>query len=134
MKPPLEIVRISSQGRDQLIRLKRITGIEHWNTICRWALCVSLREETAPPVVQISAEGGIEMTWKVFAGEFSDAYATLISMRAKKDGLHDEIDGLGNCLRLHIHRGLGYLASDRESRSVGPFLQRLVDDNRFNKS
>jgi DNA sulfur modification protein DndE len=134
MKPPIETIRISAQGRDQLIRLKRITGIEHWNALCRWALCASLREETAPPSVPISTEGGIEMAWKVFAGEFSDAYAALVSMRAKKDGLHEDPDGLANCLRLHLHRGLGYLAADRESRSVGSFLQKLVDDDRFRKN
>jgi DNA sulfur modification protein DndE len=38
MKPPVETVRISKQGRDQLIKIRRQTGIENWNIICRWAL------------------------------------------------------------------------------------------------
>lgn len=130
MKPPAEYLRLSSQARDQLIKLKRLTGIEHWNTICRWALCVSLREETPPPVINIATDGG-EMTWKVFAGENSDAYAALICMRAQKDGLLRESDGLTQCLRLHVHRGLGYLASDRDSRSISAFMKRWLEDDRF---
>ena len=45
----IETVRIDEQGREQLIRLKRYTGVEFWNVLCRWALCVSLAEPTKPP-------------------------------------------------------------------------------------
>src|SRR6266568_4616036 len=69
MKPPIETLRISRQGRDQLIKLKRLTGIEHYNILCRWAFCASLREETPPHEVPHGGEGGVDMHWKVFAGE-----------------------------------------------------------------
>ena len=37
----IDHIRLSQQAKDQLIKLKRVTGIEHWNVLCRWALCVS---------------------------------------------------------------------------------------------
>jgi DNA sulfur modification protein DndE len=124
MKPPVESVRIGKQGRDQLIKIRRQTGIENWNIICRWAVCVSLRESTPPPVPRERLEGGVEMTWKVFAGEESDLYAALIITRASKDGFTDLNDALGKCLRAHVNRGLSYLSSGTETRSISDFLRR----------
>ena len=31
----LDNIRLSQKAKDQLIRLKRHTGIEHWNVLCR---------------------------------------------------------------------------------------------------
>ena len=37
-------VKVSTQAKEQLIRLKTRTGIAHWNVLCRWAFCLSLRQ------------------------------------------------------------------------------------------
>src|SRR5262245_45876871 len=66
MKAPVDPVRVSARGREQLIKLKRQTGIEHWNVLCRWALCCSLREPSVPPRESLKTEGGVEIAWKVF--------------------------------------------------------------------
>lgn len=124
MKPPVETVRISKQGRDQLIKIRRQTGIENWNIICRWALCVSLREPTPPATPKEKLDGGVEMTWKVFAGDESDTFAALIAMRAHKDEFNINTDGLNMCLRAHLNRGLAYLASGKETKSISDFVER----------
>ena len=49
----IEHIRLSQQARDQLITLKRRTGIAHWNVLCRWALCRSLAEPAPPPAVRL---------------------------------------------------------------------------------
>lgn len=124
MKPPIETIRISKQGRDQLMKVKRQTGIDQWNIICRWALCLSLREPTPPPQPKQKLDGGVEMTWKVFAGDESETYASLIKLRVITDGLSDDDEGPAKCLRAHIHRGLAYLASGKETQSISDFLER----------
>ncbi|MFT4177403.1 MAG: DNA sulfur modification protein DndE [Luteolibacter sp.] len=124
MNPPVETVRISKQGRDQLIKVRRQTGVENWNILCRWALCVSLREPTPPAQPKEKLDGGIEMTWKVFAGEESETLTALIHLRTEKDGLGKTTDGPGKCLRAHVNRGLSYLASGKETRSIGDFIER----------
>ncbi len=124
MKPPVETVRINSLGRDQLIRLKRQTGIEHWNILCRWALCASLREKSCPPPTQSGTENGVEMTWKIFSGDWSTVFAAMIAVRAQQDGFDLEAEGLATCLRLHIHRGLGYLCSGKEKNPIESFMAR----------
>jgi DNA sulfur modification protein DndE len=87
MKAPIESVRVSQQGRDQLIKLKRQTGVENWNVLCRWALCCSLRERAVPPRPTSATDGGVEMSWKVFAGENADQLAAVIFERASADGI-----------------------------------------------
>jgi DNA sulfur modification protein DndE len=126
MKPPVETIRITKQGRDQLMKVRRQTGIENWNILCRWALCLSLRESTPPPAIRQKLDGGVEMTWKVFAGEEVDTYSALIHLRATQDGLDPNEDGLSNCLKSHLHRGLSYLASGQDTRSITDFVQRWV--------
>lgn len=124
MKPPIETVRISKQGRDHLIKIRRQTGIENWNIICRWALCVSLREPTPPAIPREKLDGGVEMTWKVFAGEESDLFGALVALRVSKDGFSTLSDGVGKCVRAHINRGLSFLSSGKETKSIGDFVQR----------
>ena len=67
-------IRLSSQAREQLIRLKTRTGIGQWNILCRWAFCLSLREPTPPTPIDVPADSNVEMTWPVFAGEHHELY------------------------------------------------------------
>lgn len=123
MKPPVETVRVNRQGRDQLIKLKRITGIEHWNSLCRLAVMVSLREPTTPPSFdQIEYEGGVEMTWKVFAGDLAEVFSVCLYLRAQRDGLTASTEDIALTLRAHLHRGLGYLVADRDIHSISELL------------
>lgn len=120
MKPPVETIRVNRQGREQLIKLKRLTGIEHWNSLCRLALMASLREKIIPPAFNHpDYEGGVEMSWKVFAGDHGDSLSLCLRLRAHKDGLSSSQEDIALTLRSHLHRGLGYLVADRDIRSVG---------------
>lgn len=108
MKPPVEHVRVSAKGRDILIKVKRHTGLEHWNEICRIALCRSLANPTPPPKLTKIGDSNIDMEWKTFAGQFQEEIASLILFRALKDNidlLHDEGD-LAEYFRAHIERGI----------------------------
>lgn len=127
MKPPVETLRISKQGRDQLAKLRRHTGIENWNVLCRWAFCVSMKEETPPQPVTQRLDGGVEMTWKVFAGQQSEVFSVLIIMRARNDGFPHNPEGVAECLRAHIHRGLAYLASGKNTRSLIDLVEMVLN-------
>ena len=71
MEAPIKQVRISKTAKEQLIKLKRITKIENWNILCRWAFCRSLAEPTIPAPVTIKTSDGVEMTWEVFWWRYS---------------------------------------------------------------
>jgi DNA sulfur modification protein DndE len=121
----VEYLRLSQQAKDQLIKLKRVTGIKNWNVLCRWAFCTSLAETAAPTLTKIPADSSVEMTWKVFAGAHEEVYLALLKARCRRDGLDTSDETLAVQLRLHIHRGIGYLFADRKMRDIGGLARRL---------
>lgn len=124
---PIENVTVSAKARDQLTALKRRTGIENWNVLCRWALCVSLTEATPPANAKHAADSNIEMAWKTFSGQYDELYWALIRQRCEKDGLDpaDE-DEVAHQFRLHLHRGIAYLAGDKDLQSIGDLVLRVA--------
>lgn len=123
----IEHIRLSKQAREQLIRLKRYTGIEHWNVLCRWAFCRSLAEPSVPPPARIPADSNVEMSWRVFGGRHHELYMALLKERCLRDGLEIEDDVLAGQFRLHLHRGIAYLANDRQVRGgVSAFVARAA--------
>lgn len=120
MEPPVDRIKLSQSAKDQLIKLKRVTQISHWNVLCRWALCHSLAEPSPPSPVPIPADSNLEMTWQVFGGAIADLRPIALKQRYHQDGLGTDKDTLATQLRLHLHRGIGYLAGD-------PNLKRIED-------
>lgn len=114
----IEHIRVSAQAREQLIRLKRHTGIEHWNVLCRWALCRSFAEPTPPAPSRHPADSNVEMSWRTFAGQHGDLFMALLRERCLADGLDDGDETISHQFRLHLHRGLAYLASDKSVRTI----------------
>ena len=122
----LEHIRLSQQAKDQLIALKRRTGIKNWNILCRWALCASLAEPSDPPHAEIPADSSVEMTWKIFAGEYGDIYLALLRQRFHQPGKKLSEERLAREFRLHLHRGIGYLFGDRSIQTIDDLVTRAV--------
>ena len=118
----LEHIRLSSQAKEQLVRLKRYTGIKHWNVLCRWALCASLAEPGAPAPAKITTDSSVEMTWRIFGGPYADIFMAALKQRCHLDGLPSDDETLAEQFKLHLHRGIGYLAGDQMRR-----IDQLVD-------
>lgn len=123
MEPPVDRIRLSHQAKEQLLQLKRTTKIEQWNILCRWAFCVSLVESTVPSSVPLPADSGIEMTWRVFGGEMSDVFLTALKHRCWQDGLGTDRQTLAEQLRLHLHRGIGYLSGNDRVNEIEDLIE-----------
>lgn len=108
MANTIDTIKLSEKQKQQLIRLKTKTGIENWNVLCRWALCMSLAEDTVPPVEEIPSDSNVEMSWKVFAGEYSDVYLAVLRQTYEKQKAHLDDVLFSDFLKLHINRGIGY--------------------------
>ena len=121
---PVEHIRLSQRAKEQLVKLKRHTGVQHWNELCRWAFCVSLRELSLPPAAP-PADSTVEMTWKVFGGAHADIYWALLRHRCHADGLGVTPQVLAEQFRRHLHRGIALLATD-QVRSITDLLQRAL--------
>lgn len=118
----IETVRLNGRARNQLITLKRRTGIENWNILCRWAFCASLAEDHAPRPGSAGGEAAIEMTWRTFGGEYADVYLGLLKQHNLEHDLGTDDQSLQEQLKLHLHRGIGYLASKKDFTSVEQLL------------
>ncbi len=116
-------IRLSAQAREQLIRLKTRTGINQWNILCRWAFCLSLQQATAPTPIEIVADSNVEMEWTVFGGEAHELYLALLKERCVVDGLGTSDDVLARQFRLHLHRGIGYLATPHLVDSISDLVK-----------
>ncbi|MDJ0593567.1 MAG: DNA sulfur modification protein DndE [Pleurocapsa sp. MO_226.B13] len=128
MDSPIERVRISQAAEEQLVKLKRITKIKHWNVLCRWALCRSLAEESVPSPVPIKTDSKVEIAWNVFGGEMADILLIALKQRCHQDRLGTDPDTLKQQFSLHLHRGIGYLAGDNELKQIEDLVKLGVEN------
>lgn len=108
MANTIDTIRLSEKQKQQLIRLKARTGIENWNVLCRWALCMSLAEESVPPVEDIPSDSNVEMSWKVFAGEYADVYLAVLRQAYGKQKAHLNDALFSDFFKLHLNRGISF--------------------------
>ena len=125
----IEHIHLSQQAKDQLVRLKRFTGLTTWNVLCRWALCASLAEAAAPPRKKIPADSNVEMTWRVFAGTEGDVYLALLRERCVRDGLPTDSDTVAEQFRLHLHRGIAHLAANKRITGIDGLIALALEDH-----
>ncbi|MFB4294845.1 DNA sulfur modification protein DndE [Nonomuraea sp. ATR24] len=118
----LDLIRLSQPAKDQLVKLKRVTGIKTWNVLCRWALAVSLADETPPLVRDIVADSNLEMSWRTFAGEYRDVYLALLRQRCLEEGEQPSDEAVARLLSIHLHRGIGYLSGRTDMKSIETFV------------
>ena len=122
----VETVRLGADTKIHLSTLKRRTGIANWNTLCRWAFCLSVSDDTPVRDRDEKGAGAVEMTWKTFAGEEEEIYRLLIVDRCQSEHGTVDKDMLAKTLRQHIARGAARLVSNRELKSVGDLLTLAV--------
>lgn len=122
-------LRLSELEKRQLARLKYKTGITNWNILSRWALCMSLSEPSIPADMEVKADSNVEMTWQVFGGDYHDVYDALIRQRCIDDGLGTDQETLAKYFRLHLKRGIAYLASRDMINSLTDLLKLAVNES-----
>ena len=121
-------IRLSAQAREQLIRLKTRTGITQWNILCRWAFCLSLQQPSPPTPIDVPADSNVEMSWHVFGGDAHEIYLALLKERCVADGLGIADEVLARQFRLHLHRGISYLATPQMIRSISDLVKLATED------
>ncbi|WP_447740784.1 DNA sulfur modification protein DndE [Variovorax boronicumulans] len=122
----MERIKLNAAARNQLTTLKRRTGIEHNNAICRHALCISLANPSIPPEETFSFGGGIEIDWRTLTGGEDALYYNLLVVRLLSEGRRVTEESIRQTFVLHVHRGLSYLVSRREDDLLVELGRALV--------
>ena len=121
-------IKISSQGKEKLSRLKGKTGVKNWNVLCRWAFCYSLGENTIPTDIPINSDSNVEMSWYTFAGEYSDLYEALIIEWCRDKNLSINEDTLSKYFKLHLERGISYLSGTNFLKTIDDLLDLAIKE------
>ncbi len=127
----LKQIKLSNQSKDKLSRLKGKTGIQNWNTLCRWALCYSLSEPGIPLDIEQPADSNVEMSWHTFGGEYHEIYAALIKCRCRRDGLPTDSETLTKYFKLHLNRGISYLSGTNVIKSIDDLLILALNSQHY---
>jgi hypothetical protein len=77
--------------------------------------------------IDVPADSNVEMTWPVFAGEHHELYLALLKEHCHADGVELSDKELNRQFRLHLHRGIGYLATPNTIRSIGDLVGVVVE-------
>lgn len=120
-------IKLSTQSKDRLSRLKGKTGIKNWNVLCRWAICYSLKEDTIPMDIPIALDSNLEMSWYTFGGEYSELYESLIKAWCIKKGLSLDEETILKYFRLHLERGIAYLSGTNFIKNLNDLLNLVLE-------
>lgn len=110
----MDRIKLTAAARNQLATIKRRTGIEHNNVICRHALCISLANPSIPPEENYVFSGGLEIDWKILTGGKEALYYNLLVTRMHADQIPISEEKVRMTFTQHVHRGLSYLVSRRD--------------------
>ena len=118
-------IKLPTQSKDRLSRLKGRTGIQNWNVLCRWALCFSLSESTIPTDFELPADSNLEMSWLTFAGENHEIYEASVRVWCIQNDLSTDDETLSKYFKLHLNRGISYLAGTGVIRNIDDLVSLL---------
>ena len=118
-------IKLSQKEKDKLIRIKVKTGIEAWNVICRWALCVSIADKSIPFGPDVPSDSNVEMSWGTFGGEYQELYDAVFRERCIEDGIEDDPVQIAKHFRLHLQRGINALAAKTGPKNSSEMLALL---------
>ena len=112
MEIKLDTLRTTLGVKHTLNRLKQLTGIETWNVLCRWAFCLSIKQENLPREIQETLDG-LEIDYEVFAGKNKDIYTQLLVNNLLRFKIELNKRNLSKYLYAHINRGVNILYTNK---------------------
>ena len=115
-------IKLSNKSQNILGRMKARTGLTP-NLLARFALCLSLKEKSAPIITQYDKEGN-EIEPAILFGEYESLYLGLMRNRLKKDGLSES--ELNDMTRCHINRGV--IALSPRIQNLGDFYDLIKEE------
>jgi DNA sulfur modification protein DndE len=117
MKFPIEVVRLSQSDKDLLTKIKRKTGVDSWNVLCRWALTVALAQPNAVYVKSPEKRDSIEIKWDTFAGKNSSLYRGILLVHYSEYKQHSSELSMNDFFHSALSKGINILY--RKASQIG---------------
>ena len=116
----IDILRTSSNVKSSLTRIKTITGISNWNIICRWALCLSLKQTSLPREVEEKLDG-VEIDYDTLVGKNKSIYTQLLINNLVTHKVAVDKKNLTKYLYAHVNRGVNIIYTNKLKDISGLF-------------
>ena len=116
----VDILRTSSTVKSSLTRIKTITGISNWNIICRWALCLSLKQTSLPREVEEKLDG-VEIDYDTLVGKNKSIYTQLLINNLVTHNVAVDKKNLTKYLYAHVNRGVNIIYTNKLKDILGLF-------------
>ena len=116
----IDNLKTSSNVRYSLLRIKTITGISNWNIICRWALCLSLKQTSLPREVEEKLDG-VEIDYDTLVGKNKSVYTQLLINNLVTHNLAVDKKNLTKYLYAHVNRGVNIIYTNKLKDISGLF-------------
>ena len=116
----VDILRTSSNVKSSLTRIKTITGISNWNIICRWALCLSLKQTSLPREVEEKLDG-VEIDYDTLVGKNKSIYTQLLINNLVTHNVAVDKKNLTKYLYAHVNRGVNIIYTNKLKDISGLF-------------
>jgi DNA sulfur modification protein DndE len=130
MKKPVESIRLSKTDKEALIRIKRKTGIESWNVLCRWALLLALADEESRYRVSQEKRDAVEIRWETFVGELKELITGLLLLSHSRSNSKKVCPSLGEYLHFKLSDGIKRLAKAVESDAIAICPDKILEKTR----
>jgi len=77
----IESIRLTESEKEMLTRIKRKTGIDSWNVLCRWAYMIGLSHQGTAGNAAHEKRDAVEIKWETFSGKNSYLYIAITQLR-----------------------------------------------------
>ena len=121
----IEQLRTSSTVKNLLTRIKGITSIQNWNVLCRWGFCLSIKQSSAPRMVDEKLDG-IEIDYSTLVGKNEKIYTQLLINNLRHHNIEVNKANHINYLYAHVNRGINIIYNNK-MKSISDLLKISFD-------
>ena len=108
----IDNLKTSTNLKNFLTRIKTNTGIANWNVICRWALCLSLKQTSLPREVDEKLDG-VEIDYDILVGKNKTIYTQLLINNLITHKVEINKKNLTKFLNAHVNRGANIIYTNK---------------------
>ena len=116
----IDVLKTSTNLKNFLTRIKTNTGIANWNVICRWALCLSLKQTSLPREVDEKLDG-VEIDYDILVGKNKTIYTQLLINNLITHKVEINKRNLTKYLNAHVNRGANIIYTNKLKDISGLF-------------
>ena len=119
----IDVIKLSESAKNKLITIRKRTGCENWNIICRWGFLAAIKDSDKVTFENIVTDSNVEMTWRTFAGQYEKLYMALLVKELKRQGIQINKKNVNDYFKIYLHNGISIL--------MNPKLKNISDYSKY---